>query len=53
MIRPLEVLYALGVLDEDAKLTSPIGFQVSEIPLVCNFLPFILFKKSLLNSVLS
>ncbi|KAK9158630.1 hypothetical protein Scep_005204 [Stephania cephalantha] len=33
MIRPLEVLYALGVLDEDAKLTSPIGFQVSEIPL--------------------
>ncbi|KAK9166350.1 hypothetical protein Scep_001541 [Stephania cephalantha] len=34
MIRPLEVLYALGVLDEDAKLTSPIGFQVSEIPLI-------------------
>ncbi|KAK9092798.1 hypothetical protein Syun_027709 [Stephania yunnanensis] len=34
MIRALEVLYALGVLDEDAKLTSPIGFQVSEIPLV-------------------
>ncbi|KAK9115270.1 hypothetical protein Syun_022067 [Stephania yunnanensis] len=33
MIRPLEVLYALGVLHEDAKLTSPIGFQVSEIPL--------------------
>ncbi|KAK9098161.1 hypothetical protein Syun_025206 [Stephania yunnanensis] len=33
MIRALEVLYALGVLDEDAKLTSPIGFQVSEIPL--------------------
>ncbi|KAK9089208.1 hypothetical protein Scep_028290 [Stephania cephalantha] len=29
MIRALEVLYALGVLDEDAKLTSPIGFQVS------------------------
>ncbi|KAK9151248.1 hypothetical protein Syun_009557 [Stephania yunnanensis] len=28
-IRALEVLYALGVLDEDAKLTSPIGFQVS------------------------
>ncbi|KAK9118529.1 hypothetical protein Scep_016622 [Stephania cephalantha] len=33
MIRALEVLYALGVLDEDAKLTSPIKFQVSEIPL--------------------
>ncbi|KAK9149132.1 hypothetical protein Scep_007889 [Stephania cephalantha] len=29
MIRTLEVLYARGVLDEDAKLTSPIGFQVS------------------------
>ncbi|KAK9139583.1 hypothetical protein Scep_009264 [Stephania cephalantha] len=34
MIRTLEVLYAHGVLDEDAKLTSPIGFQVSEIPLL-------------------
>ncbi|KAJ8437404.1 hypothetical protein Cgig2_008757 [Carnegiea gigantea] len=33
MIRALEVLYALGVLDDDAKLTSPIGFQVAEIPL--------------------
>ncbi|KAK9168673.1 hypothetical protein Syun_000813 [Stephania yunnanensis] len=33
MIRTLEVLYARGVLDEDDKLTSPIGFQVSEIPL--------------------
>ncbi|KAF6155968.1 hypothetical protein GIB67_039299 [Kingdonia uniflora] len=33
MIRALEVLYALGILDEDAKLTSPIGFQVAEIPL--------------------
>lgn len=35
MIRALEVLYSLGVLDDDAKLTSPIGFQVAEIPLVC------------------
>ncbi|KAK9107549.1 hypothetical protein Syun_023560 [Stephania yunnanensis] len=33
MIRALEVLYALGVLDEVAKLTSPIGFQVLDIPL--------------------
>ncbi|KAK9100688.1 hypothetical protein Scep_024118 [Stephania cephalantha] len=38
MIRTLEVLYARGVLDEDAKLTSPIGFQVSEIPLL-SFVP--------------
>lgn len=35
MIRALEVLYSLGVLDNDAKLTSPVGFQVAEIPLVC------------------
>ncbi|KAH7682285.1 RNA helicase protein [Dioscorea alata] len=33
MVRALEVLYSLGVLDEDAKLTSPTGFQVAEIPL--------------------
>ncbi|KAF5742324.1 putative ATP-dependent RNA helicase [Tripterygium wilfordii] len=33
MIRALEVLYSLGVLDSDAKLTSPVGFQVAEIPL--------------------
>ncbi|PIA55334.1 hypothetical protein AQUCO_00800226v1 [Aquilegia coerulea] len=33
MVRALEVLYSLGILDEDAKLTSPIGFQVAEIPL--------------------
>ncbi|KAK9093145.1 hypothetical protein Syun_028056 [Stephania yunnanensis] len=33
MSRIHEVLYARGVLNEDAKLTSPIGFQVSEIPL--------------------
>ena len=35
MVRALEVLYSLGVLDDDAKLTSPAGFQVAEIPLVC------------------
>ncbi|KAI0492045.1 hypothetical protein KFK09_026310 [Dendrobium nobile] len=33
MIRALEVLYSLGILDEDAKLTTPSGFQVAEIPL--------------------
>ncbi|XP_010686351.2 probable pre-mRNA-splicing factor ATP-dependent RNA helicase DEAH9 isoform X1 [Beta vulgaris subsp. vulgaris] len=33
MIRALEVLYSLGVLDDDAKLTSPTGFQLAEIPL--------------------
>lgn len=33
MIRALEVLYSLGILDDDAKLTSPAGFQVAEIPL--------------------
>ncbi|XP_051124983.1 probable pre-mRNA-splicing factor ATP-dependent RNA helicase DEAH9 [Andrographis paniculata] len=33
LIRALEVLYCLGVLDDDAKLTSPTGFQVAEIPL--------------------
>lgn len=35
MVRALEVLYSLGILNEDAKLTSPTGFQVAEIPLVC------------------
>ncbi|GAB2231354.1 hypothetical protein Droror1_Dr00010360 [Drosera rotundifolia] len=33
MIRALDILYSLGVLDDDAKLTSPTGFQVAEIPL--------------------
>ncbi|KAL5576622.1 hypothetical protein UlMin_018321, partial [Ulmus minor] len=33
MVRSLEVLYSLGVLDDDAKLTSPARFQVAEIPL--------------------
>ncbi|KAL8192178.1 hypothetical protein R6Q57_028040 [Mikania cordata] len=33
MVRALEVLYSLGVLDDDAKLTSPVGFQVAELPL--------------------
>ncbi|KAL6562088.1 ATP-dependent RNA helicase [Orobanche gracilis] len=33
LIRALEVLYSLGVIDDDAKLTSPAGFQVAEISL--------------------
>ncbi|KAF8391281.1 hypothetical protein HHK36_023583 [Tetracentron sinense] len=33
MVRALEILYSLGILDDDAKLTSPTGFQVAEIPL--------------------
>ncbi|GAA0160398.1 hypothetical protein LIER_16961 [Lithospermum erythrorhizon] len=33
MIRALEVLYSLGIIDDDVKLTAPTGFQVAEIPL--------------------
>ncbi|EXB92318.1 ATP-dependent RNA helicase dhx8 [Morus notabilis] len=33
MVRALEILYSLGVLDDNAKLTSPAGFQVAQIPL--------------------
>ncbi|GER24467.1 RNA helicase family protein, partial [Striga asiatica] len=33
LIRALEVFYSLGVIDDDAKLTSPAGFQIAEIPL--------------------
>lgn len=41
MIRALEILFSLGILDEDAKLTVPIGFQVAEMPLVCvSYTPF-------------
>lgn len=34
MVRALEVLFALGILDRDAKLTSPLGYQLAEFPLV-------------------
>lgn len=34
MVRALELLFAIGVLDDHAKLTSPTGFQVAELPLV-------------------
>ncbi|KAG9446137.1 hypothetical protein H6P81_012265 [Aristolochia fimbriata] len=33
IIRALEILYSLDIIDEDAKLTSPTGFQVAEIPM--------------------
>ncbi|KAH7284656.1 hypothetical protein KP509_34G065000 [Ceratopteris richardii] len=33
MIRALETIFAIGCIDSDAKLTSPIGFQTAEIPL--------------------
>lgn len=33
MVRALELLYSLGILDRQAKLTSPLGFQVAELPL--------------------
>lgn len=33
MVRALEILYALGVMDASARLTSPLGYQVSELPL--------------------
>ncbi|KAJ7546775.1 hypothetical protein O6H91_08G054000 [Diphasiastrum complanatum] len=33
MVRALELLYAIGVLDSDAKLTSPLGLQIAELPL--------------------
>lgn len=49
MVRALEVLYSLGVLDDDAKLTSPAGFQVAEIPLVCcihNMLSWFLYAQT-------
>jgi ATP-dependent RNA helicase DDX35 len=33
MVRALEVLYALGVMDTHAHLISPLGYQVAELPL--------------------
>ena len=31
--RALEVLYSLQILDENAKLTQPLGYQIAEFPL--------------------
>ncbi|XP_041375611.1 probable ATP-dependent RNA helicase DHX35 isoform X2 [Gigantopelta aegis] len=33
MLRSLELLYALGALDENGNLTSPLGLQMAEFPL--------------------
>ena len=33
MLKAIELLYALGALDEDAKLTSPLGTRLAELPL--------------------
>lgn len=33
MVRGLELLYALGALDDNGNLTSPLGFQMAEFPL--------------------
>jgi HrpA-like RNA helicase len=32
MIRALELLYALGVLDDDCCLVRPLGVQIAEFP---------------------
>ena len=32
MLKAIELLYALGALDDDAKLTSPLGTRLSELP---------------------
>ena len=33
MIRGLEILYALGALDENCQLTQPLGLRMAEFPL--------------------
>lgn len=33
MMRSLELLYALGALDDNAKLTHPVGTTMAEFPL--------------------
>ena len=37
MLRGLELLYALGSIDEECKLTSPIGMRMAEFPLAPMF----------------
>jgi len=44
MILALEVLYSLQILDDDAILTSPTGFQEVELPLVLYLLDLELSK---------
>ncbi|KAG1692968.1 putative ATP-dependent RNA helicase DHX35 [Nymphon striatum] len=45
MIHAVELLYALGGLDDDGKLTNPIGIRMAEFPL------HPMFAKMLLSSV--
>ena len=33
MLKAIELLYALGALDDDARLTSPLGTRLAELPL--------------------
>ena len=33
MVRALELLHALGAIDSDSKLTTPLGVQIAEFPL--------------------
>ena len=33
MLKAIELLYALGALDDDAKLTAPLGQRLAELPL--------------------
>lgn len=37
MVRALEVLYSLSIVDDDVKLTSPIGYQIAEVPMVFSY----------------
>lgn len=32
MIRALEILYSLGALDDDSKMTDPVGTTLAELP---------------------
>ena len=33
MLKAIELLYALGALDDDARLTAPLGTRLAELPL--------------------
>uniref|UniRef100_A0A0B7A8J7 RNA helicase n=1 Tax=Arion vulgaris TaxID=1028688 RepID=A0A0B7A8J7_9EUPU len=42
MVRGLELLYALGALDDSGNLTSPLGLQMAEFPLSPSFAKMLL-----------
>ncbi|KAK3610344.1 hypothetical protein CHS0354_029813 [Potamilus streckersoni] len=44
MIRGLELLYALGALDENGNLTYPLGLQMAEFPLTPMFAKMLLIS---------